>query len=444
MLLYAVDDAHGITVGWISNRNALVAGVFGVGALLVHDRWRRGGWKPGIGLGPALTLIALLAAESAVAVCGFVFAQAVCLEDGKWRQRLSGLIPFAVVVIVWRVAYTSLGYGVAGTDLYVDPIREPLTFGRALVERLPVFLMGQFAFPPAEAWIVISDRGRELMTYSGVVVLLGVLALTWPVLKRRREARFFGLSALLATVPLCATYPFDRLLVFVGVGAMGLVALAVSAPVDGESTAVTRRRGASLLVGAWLCLHLIVAPILLPVRAFYPSELDAIMARVDETLPKDEALEDQTLVVVNTPDFSLSFYLLMRRAALLEPLPEFIRFLSISDQSIIAERENEKTLTLHWNGGLFARPMERMFRGRRFPFAVGETYRLTGFEAKIVEITDDGRPRTVQFRFSSPLEDPSLRWVSWGKRGFEPFVLPGVGERKVLPAVDFYDQFGEL
>jgi hypothetical protein len=444
MILYAVDDAHGITVGWISNRNALVAGVFGIGALIVHDRWRRDGWRSGVWLGPALTLLALLGAESAIAVCAFVFAHAVFLEDGTWPKRLSGLIPYAVVIVLWRVVYTSLGYGVAGTDLYIDPIREPLTFSLALIERLPVFLMGQLAFPPAEAWIVVSDRGRELMTYSGAAVLMVVFALTWPALKRRREARFFGLSAVLATVPLCATYPFDRLLVFVGVGAMGLIALTVSSQIDGKSVSGPKRIGALSLAGIWLCLHLILAPILLPVRAYYPSELDAVMAGVDATLPRDEALESQTLVVVNTPDFSLSFYLLIRRAALREPLPELIRFLSISDQSIVVEREDEPSLTLHWENGLFARPMDRMFRGRRFPFEVGETFGLTGFEARILEVTDDGRPSTVRFRFATPLEDPSLRWVSWGETGFEPFILPHVGEKRVLSPVDLYDQLGEL
>jgi hypothetical protein len=167
------------------------------------------------------------------------------------------------------------------------------------------------------------------------------------------------------------------------------------------------------------------------------------MSRIDATLPRDKALGNQTLVVVNTPDFSLSFYLLIRRAALQERRPEFIRFLSISDQSIVVERDDEQSLTLRWEDGLFARPMDRMFRGRRFPFEVGETFGLTGFEARIMAITDDGRPSTVRFRFATPLEDPSLRWVSWGKSGFQPFNLPSVGEKEVLSPVDLYEQLGE-
>ena len=105
-------------------------------------------------------------------------------------------------------------------------------------------------------------------------------------------------------------------------------------------------------------------------------------------------------------------------------------------QEIIVEREDERTLILRFEEGLFALPMERMFRGRRRPFEVGDTYPLTGFAARVLEGTEEGRPLVVQFQFAEPLEDDSLRWVSWGRGGFVPFALPRIGEKKVLPPVD--------
>src|SRR4051794_17764132 len=42
-LLFAADDARGATVGWLANRNVLVAATFGVLALIAHDRRRRDG-----------------------------------------------------------------------------------------------------------------------------------------------------------------------------------------------------------------------------------------------------------------------------------------------------------------------------------------------------------------------------------------------------------------
>ena len=37
-------------------------------------------------------------------------------------------------------------------------------------------------------------------------------------------ARFFGCAMLLAVIPICATFSMDRLLMFVGIGAFGLLA----------------------------------------------------------------------------------------------------------------------------------------------------------------------------------------------------------------------------
>ena len=46
-LLFAVDDARGATVGFIANRNVLIAATFGVSALVCHDRWQAWGLAAG-------------------------------------------------------------------------------------------------------------------------------------------------------------------------------------------------------------------------------------------------------------------------------------------------------------------------------------------------------------------------------------------------------------
>ncbi len=53
-LLFAVDDARGTTVGFIANRNVLIAATFGFMALVFHDRYRRGGSRPAAFLAPLL------------------------------------------------------------------------------------------------------------------------------------------------------------------------------------------------------------------------------------------------------------------------------------------------------------------------------------------------------------------------------------------------------
>ena len=43
--LYAIDDAHAPAVGWIANRNAMIAVAMALPVMVLHDRWRRDGWR---------------------------------------------------------------------------------------------------------------------------------------------------------------------------------------------------------------------------------------------------------------------------------------------------------------------------------------------------------------------------------------------------------------
>ena len=96
---------------------------------MAHDRWRRHGWRPGALLGPAAFLAALLSKELGVAIGGYLFAYALFLDRGSWRQRLASLLPYAGIVVAWRALYQLFGYGVVGSGMYLDPMAEPLAAG---------------------------------------------------------------------------------------------------------------------------------------------------------------------------------------------------------------------------------------------------------------------------------------------------------------------------
>lgn len=54
--------------------------------------------------------------------------------------------------------------------------------------------------------------------------------------------------------------------------------------------------------------------------------------------------------------------------------------------------------------------------------------------ASVLALTPDGRPALVAFRFSVPLDDPSLRWFEWRDGRYAPFAVPAVGRARHLPA----------
>jgi len=53
---------------------------------------------------------------------------------------------------------------------------------------------------------------------------------------------------------------------------------------------------------------------------------------------------------------------------------------------------------------------------------------LTGMTVEVTELIADGRPAEAAFRFDTPLEDRSLRWLEWIEGRFRPWSPPPIGE----------------
>jgi len=83
-LLSAIDDAHGMAVAWWGNRYVIISMLFGLFALISHDRYRKDGWKPGAILGPVFFLLAMLTGESGLAIGGYLLSYTIFLDHRKF------------------------------------------------------------------------------------------------------------------------------------------------------------------------------------------------------------------------------------------------------------------------------------------------------------------------------------------------------------------------
>ncbi|MBA3533073.1 MAG: hypothetical protein H0T73_14205 [Ardenticatenales bacterium] len=424
-LLYALDDAHGFAVGWLSNRNALLATLFGVLALLAHDRWRRDGWRVGALLSPLLLALGLLSAEAALATVAYLVAHACFLERGGWRGRIVALLPAFATVLLWRLPYRWLGYGAWGTS-YIDPASEPLRYGWAVMERVPILLLGQWALPPAEAYPLLPAPLALAWWLAALLFLALLLWALWPLLRAHTLARFWLVGMVLATLPPAASLPANRLLFFVGLGAMGLLALFLAQ--------WRELMGARWVLARLLAmLHLGLAPLLLPLTAWSPRLFGQIEPAI-AALPTDEALVQQTLVIVNAPTFFATGYLASIRAFHGQSVPARVRFLGSTVASLEITRRDERTLLVRPASG-YLLGFDQVFRGSGHALAVGEVIKLEGMQIEVLGRTEDERPAAVAFRFDEPLEDSSLRWVQWQGGGYVSFTVPTVGETLRLPAI---------
>jgi hypothetical protein len=438
LLMYALDDAHGIVTSWISNRNAVLAALFGFLALLFHDKAVRESDRRARIVAPVLFALALLAGEAALATLAYLAAHALWMQKDRVAARVKALAPYAAITLAWSIPYHAAGYGASGGEFYIDPGKEPARFLGALSTRLPVLLHGQFGFPPSDAWMLVPmERQRVALAIVIAMVLLGAAVLALGV-RRTRENAFYATGMLLALVPVCATFPSDRLLAFAGLGAFGLIGDFLTAP--REELTHARRFLVRWTARFFVLLHIALAPVLYLGRAL---QLDVMLndpiVRADRSLPSPAELAGKTIVVANGPDFLVPQYGLLARMTRGEPGPQRIRQLGIGVAGqIMLRRTGERTVELTMTKGFFHDAFSLVFRRANDPIALGDRVEIAGMTATVKAFTSDRQHvGTVEFAFDAPVDGASFVWVVWKGTKFERLVVPAVGEEVELPAIDY-------
>jgi hypothetical protein len=439
LALYALDDSRGSPVAWVANRNELVACALSIWAITWHHRARQGdrraAWLAPLALGTAM-----FASEGAIAVTAYLFAYSVYLDVGTLKQRLLRLWPYTVVILFWAAIYRGVGYGISRSGLYFDPLRDPASFLKMLPERFAMLWLAQLGGPWSEGWNaypVMFPGLENVVAGMAVVVIAGTAVLFTPLLRRDRVARFWLLGAGLGTLPACGAFPADRLLPWIGIGAMGVTAQFFFGYVEGEaepaSRALVSRVGAAAIVFA----HLVVGPILLPLRAVGIAQVRGSLDRADATIPSTPDVTKRIAIYVNPAADPYASYIPVTRAALGVPRPETQRWLATGATPVHVTRVDEQTLRVRPDGGYMILPSERLFRNTvEHPFVVGEIIHTRELMVTITAVTRDGRPAEILARLDRPLEDPKYLWLAWSAGGYAPFTPPALGQEVVAPASD--------
>ncbi len=445
LLLFAFDDVHGATVGWIANRNAILAALFGALGLLLHHHARHSmsrSRRVTSTLGAAVCVaLSLASAESGVIVYAYLFAYAVCLDRARgWGRALVALWPFVPVALAWRWVYQTGGYGTFASDAYLDPAQSPLAFVMALGRNLPALLGSQLGpgLPLADAmfWAPL-DQTWPVQCLSWLTLLvMGVLL--WPTLVTNAVSRFWALSMVLGAVPLSASALGDRLLLPIGIAGSALVAQAIVHWVGlARESQVGLRHVLPRVALLMLVLPtVVVSPLLLPMRASLMGLLGTTLERAQLAIAHTPDVVDKTIVVVNAPlDVAVSYIQIARQREAVAR-PRHLRWLVTASSAFSVERVSDRVLRAHKDKGLLYTAPERHYRAASLGFARGDQVRLREMNARIEALTPDGRPQTVVFTFDQPLEASTYLFYVWDRTRFVPWTLPRVGESRTFGAED--------
>jgi hypothetical protein len=430
VVTFAWDNNHAVLVEWIANRNALVAGLFGVLAIVFHDR--RAGARSAL-LSAVCLALALAGGEQALGAVAFLAAHACFLDERPIRARVVSLAPQLAVLFAWFVLYRLGHYGAHGSGVYIDPADTPLAFLRAAAANIPLMLQSELGGFPSDILVILPSIPPAAFVVSGV--LIGVTAVALTPLHGDRRARFFLAGALLAIIPSAATFPSGRLLLFPSIGLLALLALVVEGVVDG--TVAWRpgpMRWAAVFTAAWMGgRHLFLSPLTIHLPLRQMALLEQVLAGYGEGLGDDPALSHQRVIVVNPADAFFTYYVASMRLTQGRVMPERILVLTGGKRPLEIERTDAHTLVVRQDAGFFRSGTEILTRSPSMPMKAGTRVQLTGVSVEVAR--DDGSvPTEAVFRFDAALESPTLKWLEWRGKTFVPFELPAIGTTRQIQA----------
>ena len=462
VLVYALDEAHGLPLCWIANRSAIVAVALGCWGLWAHVAARTGALRGGRVLSVVLVALALLAGEHAFAALAYFVAFELWGVRDAPAARLRALLPVTALGVGYLLVRAGLGYGIAGSGFYIDPLTTPLRYASVAVHRLPL-LLGDLLFgvgaewdyagPPWRAWLlqqhVLPDPWLTAASLQGVQLCAGIaaglvaLGLLWAlgrgVLRERAPgARWLLLGGLLAIVPMCSTLPMSRLGLGAAIGVDAVLGLLLWSALRAAWHAARwpARVGFALLALPLIAVHLVYAG----VRARRDVDYYAYLSRVEDDWVEHAQIDDATIarqrvLVIAGRDWPSQWALAFARHLHGHPMPRSSALLSAAyDNPHVLLRPAPGVLELRIEG-----PPERAsFRGSVYrpevaPLRTGQRFVGAGFTVEILA-TAGGQPTRLRFGFPRSLDDSGYLFLYPRGGALRRVQLPAVGQRLRLPA----------
>ena len=456
-VMFLIDENNFFPVMLVAHRNSIMALFFGLNCVLCHHSWRENRSITAATLSAVLLLLSLLCAEAGIATFAFILAYAIALEKDKITKRVMTIVPAVITIILWRIVYNYLGYGIENVGIYVDPVSEPLRFTAAAFVRFSVLLFGIFFPVSPDATSSLSPSALTwFITVSIVSLLILLSAMLW-LLKNNRIALYLALSTIFACIPFCACFSSGRNLLFASVPAFGLIAIFIT---DIFKRAVYLPKPLLLRIFVWIiCIVLLInhLPVALAGKAVSQKFMVAFFSCNIE--PPDIFAQNisrsKSLVIINSPSLLGTLFIPFYQAYNVQELPKTIRPLTPAFRDIQITRTDESTLVIKSiDGNIFScndiGPLHiayglkmfcDLFRDKDTKFSLDEEYEFPEVTIKVIKTDNNSLPVKISYTFSKSLEDKSLDfyYYNWDGSGHQKFEIPAVGQTVTIKGPSYAD-----
>lgn len=432
-LMFAIDDAHAQSVGWISGRNTLLALLGALLALAFHVAARervRARSSGALGYALASTLAVMFAlgsAEAGVWSLSFVIAYAFALEDGALLARIRSIAPQLAVGVLWAAFYAASGFGLKGSSLYRSVSAPLQALGQGVLD-LPLWTTSLLGPSLIGAGILVPESTARL---AALPIALVMLWLTLPALRRSRECRFFALATALSLLPLMMTLASDRVLLGTSFAAFGWIACAIADGFahSGNTPSARQRWTARVLIFVHVALALLLyVPMLRTVHRFESGR-----RAITEVIAPG-----RDMILIATPIELLSNYVgaALQRVKDPPPIPRSLHALYSGGSELWLERTSANSLDVTATRGWGYTPVERIFCNVEDMPKAGDEVRFQRMTVRVLENNARGMPQKVRFELPTPLESAERVWLTW--QGDHPvrWTPPAIGQRVRIAPLD--------
>jgi hypothetical protein len=451
LVFTALSGALAMTTGWIASRHALVGGTLGMAGLF-HCLASRDpiNIRPGARiarelLGGFLIALGLLSSEMVLGVFAFLVSREWLTRDDRGALR-RGAWPRIVFYGVCGLAYVStharLGYGAPKYPLYLNASGDPLTFLRAVPERL-LSLTGDLVLGvPSDLWVYPNLLWLlTLVCVFAAAMFVIALLRVWPLLQDPSLAalRWLGLGALLSLAPALSGMAGGRALTIAAFPASALIATFLLSGDSLLGAPGTRRRRVGVLAQRTLAAGAFIGnPAAHFAWFFVLFTLDEVG---EKSLPDSQVSCAPGADVYMVDASELGAVAWYARYWLKDKLQarnySQLTMSPLGMERIRITRTGPAQLNLQSKGGPLVGEMA-IPPGSGEVFHAGMTRKLTGYSVHVKQVSERG-PTEIELEFARPLDDPQLCVFIQDDARLYQLKPPAIGSDNVIEAVSPFE-----
>ncbi|MBN1655895.1 MAG: hypothetical protein JXA30_19165 [Deltaproteobacteria bacterium] len=456
LALFAFDEAHALTLGWIAMRNAILAAVFALIALILRYRALEGDEREKRWPSLLAFALALLSGEYAIAFVGYLLVLELYHSRGA-RGRMLAVAPWAAMLVLYFAVRAAFGYGSYASGTYLNPFTETGDFLREASARLPMLAgelalgirsdfwtsgftwtleLVQLGFLP-ETFLIDLLPFRLMLQRIGLFGLV-VFALIIAVAVRSeagRRARFLFLGSPLALLPLLSPMPESRVLLPAIFGSSAAFVTFIYAAVSAWRSGTRRvRAGLGIALGVPLLILQLVSGVYFGCYevSFGPMLADAVRSSILDPKLDSPLLSAKRVLLFAAADATTSIYIPLARKVLGRPAPKSAYLLTstFAPHRLTRVKASEFVLERLHSGYTTGDAYASTFNIR--PLRAGQRFSVDGMQVT-VESVYRGRPMRTRFVLDLALDDPRVLPLIETTSGLRRVGIPAIGGSIDLP-----------